>query len=152
MKIGGVTIAPPKDKILVIPRDEGDVIIKARAVLDFTEFEQLCPKPEGKQILRPGGAVDTAPPSAEDIQKWAEKQSHWMILKSLQATEDLQWDTVDMQNHETWGNYISELESSFSRVEQARIINIVLEACGMTDDRITEATERFLATQAAAQE
>jgi hypothetical protein len=76
-----------------------------------------------------------------------------MILKSLSATEGLEWEQVDMSKPETWHNYGDELVSSgFSPAEIFAITEAVMTACGLNQKKIDEATERFLAGQQVLQE
>lgn len=153
MKIQGKTFSGPDIVPVVIPRNDGDVVFKAQAVLDFSDFDALCPAPEPPEILKPGGVRSSDPEDAnylKDIDKWAVKRTNWMILKSMEATEGLEWETVDKSDPETWDNFRQEMQDSgFTIVEVGRIIAAVTEACGLNQDRIDEATERFLAAQAA---
>ena len=70
-----------------------------------------------------------------------------MFLKSLSATEDLEWETVDMSDPDTWGNFAEELDAVFTPAEQSAITDIVMSACGFNQDKIEEATRLFIASQ-----
>lgn len=153
MKIQGRTFSGPDTVPIVIPRSDGDVVFKACAVLDFEDFDALCPTPDPPEIIKPGNIRTSDPEDADylkAIDKWAVKRTNWMILKSLDATEGLEWETVDRSDPETWDNFRKEMQDSgFTIVEVGRIIAAVTEACGLNQDKIDEATERFLAAQAA---
>lgn len=154
MKIQGRTFSGPEIVPVVIPRKDGNIVIKCQSVLNFDEFEALVPTPEPPEILKPGN-IKTKDPTdkkyQKDLDEYSLLRTNWMILKSLEATEGLEWDTVDMSDPKTWDNYRSEMTASgFSPIESGRIIMAVTEACGLNQDKIDEATERFLAEEAAA--
>ena len=82
------------------------------------------------------------------LDEWAMKKGYWITLKSLEGTPDLEWDTIDMDDPETWGNYLKEMnEAGLSDIEISRIVNAVSEACGLDQAKIDEATESFLASR-----
>ena len=153
MKIAGREISAPKESVLVIPRDDGDIVIKAQPILNLDEFDTLYPPPEIPILMKPGGVKISNPEQPEYLEKqtkWAELKTTWMQLKSLEPTK-FEWETVDMQDPETWENYMSELSTVFSQVEVVRILQLVIEACGLSQDKIDEATAAFLAGQAQAE-
>ena len=151
MKFNGEKLDKPNVEVLVIPRNDKDIVIKAQAVLDYASFEMLCPAPKPPVKMVPGGEKITNPEDPEYIKRiddWAAKKSTWMILKSLEATPGLEWETIKKDDPETWDNYQKELEEAFfSDAEIGRIINTVSTACGLNQDKIDEAMKRFLATQ-----
>lgn len=153
MKINGKKIEGPNEEIVVIPRNSGDIVFKARAVLSFDEFDKLCPLPVPPKTLMKGGGFSEnveSPEYKKNLDDWTSRRTHWMILESLKATENLEWETVDASKTDTWENYQTELLSSgFSPMEQARIVQAVTSACGLNQDKIDEATKRFLAGQVA---
>jgi hypothetical protein len=153
MKIQGKSISGPEVDVLVIPRKSGDILFKAQSVLDYDAFEALCPAPHPPETLRPGGGKGLrtrnleAPEFLKALDDWSEKRTYWMILKSLEATPDLEWETIKMDDPSTWSNYEKELKSAgFSMLEITRILNLVTGVCGLDQRKIDEATARFLAT------
>lgn len=150
MKILGKFISGPTTEVLVIPRGNDEFVIKAQAVLDFTDCEQINPMPQPPMIMRPGGVTQKNvedPKYLKALETWSQQKTDWMILKSLSATEGLEWETVDISNPATWANYRSELEQTFTASELSMILGIVMTACGLNQAKIEEATKRFLATQ-----
>jgi len=152
MKIKGQKIEGPNEALVVIPRAKGDLVFKMQAVLDMTEFDTLCPEPTPPTIVRVGESKGS--PDLKDKKYLAEfkiysaRRFEFLILKSLQATTDLEWETIDMLDPQTWSNYQSELKASgFTDVEIGRLINGVLEANSLDDSKIEEARKRFLASQ-----
>lgn len=155
MKIKGQKLQGPAIETLVLPRGEGVVVIKAQAVLDYSEFEKLCPLPKAPmKILKGGRKV----PDFEEknykksMEELNSLRTHFLILKSLQATEDLEWETVDMSNTATWPNYEKELKENFCDIEVQRIIMAVMNANSLNEEKLEQARADFLASQAQQQE
>ena len=151
MKMNGKTIEGMKPEVIVIPKGGVDYVFKAAPVLNYDDFEKLCPVPVAPTIVRPGG-VESADATDKDylgkIEKWSQYKVAWMVLTSLKATDELIWDTVDEANPDSWNNYRDELALNFTDVEISLIFDLVMNACGLNQDKIDEATKRFLATQA----
>ena len=152
MKLHGKPIEGPNVVTVVIPRSSGDLVFKAQAVLDYSDFDKLCPVPQPPTIQRPGGqkSVNVEDPGyKEQLEKWAEKKSCWMVIKSLSVTEGLEWETVDLSDPDTWINHVEELtKAGLTPHEQSRLVNAFSEANGLSQDKIDEATRRFLALTA----
>jgi hypothetical protein len=156
MKINGKNIDQPNEIVCVIPRNNGDIVFKARAVLDYTIFTDLCKRPIPKMIMKRG--EKEAKPDIEDkefiaqIEQYSETKINYMIVQSLGATEGLEWDTVKMTDPTTWGNYDVDLKKScFTDREIDAIISAVFDANGLNEARIEEARKRFLQSAAQAQ-
>ena len=154
MKIKGQKLYKRAAAVIVFPRVGGDLVFKAGPVVDDREFLELCPEPTKYQKIFPGGKrvedLDNKD-YKESIKQWGRKKLAWLVLKSLEYTDDLEWDDIDMQDSNTWTRYEDELkEAGFSNVEQVALVNTVMDACGLNQSKITEATERFLAENAAA--
>ena len=153
MKIHGKTLDGPNVEVLVIPRQSGDVVFRARAVLDYEPFEKLCPVPSPPQVMIPGGTTSTNVEDPGYIQKlntWAGHKTDWMVIKSLEATDGLEWENVDPAKMDTWGNYRNELVAAgFTPGEISRVVQLIVNANGLSQEKIDEATERFLATAGA---
>jgi hypothetical protein len=150
MKISGATIPKPQVEVVVFTRGEQRIVFKAAPVTDFTDFEKLCPMPAPPIMLKKGG-IKVQDVEDKDykaaVERWATLRTDWMMLKSLQATDNLQWDTVDMSNCDTWSNYRTELETCLSQIEMGAIVRIVVDACGLNQKKIDDATKDFLAGQ-----
>lgn len=151
MKLQGREFKGPNVEIIAIPRSDGDVILKAQCILDWDEFEKVCPEPIAPTILHRGTNVAVPnfedPGYAKNLQEYRRAQTEWMILKSLQATEGLEWETVNMSDPTTYSNFRSELsKAGFTTWQIAQIINGVMIANGLDERKIEEAKKRFLAT------
>jgi hypothetical protein len=154
MKIHGKKVQSSYEEVVVIPRNDENLVFKARAISDYSPFEKMCPEPQGVIKMLPGGRQIQDIASPEYLKKqreWAEHRTHWMILESLKATPGLEWETVKPSDPTTWKNYGDEMTSAgLSPAEQGRIVHCVSIANGLDQSKIDEATESFLASQAAA--
>jgi hypothetical protein len=154
MKIKGKKIEGPNVEIIPIPRGEkDDIILMARAILDMTPFEKMCPSPKPPMRKIQGG-IDV--PDLKDknyqkqVEKYAEKRMAWMVITSLEATEGLEWEKVNASDSSTWLLMRSELkESGFSFIEIERIIAGVVSANALSEAKIEAARDRFLLLQQA---
>lgn len=153
MKLGAIQFDGPNEAILVLPYKGQTLVFKARAVLDYTKFDALCPVPKPKMVQKPGQKAKPADKDASYIaalEQWGEKRTSWTIIQSLKATPDLQWETVDEEKPETWNNYLQELKAAyFTPTDINRIVGLVFEANSVDENKLVEARERFLAGQEA---
>lgn len=155
MKYKGKKIDKPNEAFVVIPRNDGDLVFKAQAVLDFQMFDDICPRPTPQMKTLRGGQPmpDLEEKSYVDaLNEYSERRVDFMILKSLEATDDLEWETVNMEDPTTWKNYDKELsDACLTEREIDRVISIVFEANGLSEAMIQEARDRFLQEQAQAE-
>ena len=151
MKIHGQTVDLTNYvETLVIPKGDKDFVFKARPVveLDYVEFDSLCSRPAAPVVYVPGGQkVDDKDESfLEALKKYRGFRTDFMFFKSLSATEDLEWDTVDAEKPETWGNIQAELKAAgFLDQEVVMLYNCVIAANGLDSEKIRKATNSFLA-------
>lgn len=148
MKIKGRKITGPNREIIAIPRSETeDIIFIAEAILDHSPFDKLCPPPKPK-IKKIGGQdiPDIKDPNyLKNVNTYSEKKTAWLILEALKATEDLEWETVDLGDPSTWLNFRQELrDAGFSDFEINMVINGALGVQGLNEAKIEAARERFL--------
>lgn len=153
MKIKGKKIEGPNIETIVIPRGndpENYLVFKAQAVLDFSEFDALCPRPEPPIKLLKGGkrAIDKEAPTYQTaINLWGMRRFAWTVIKSLEATEDLEWETVDFGNPDSWANYEQELhDAGFTIAEMNLLLDGVMTANSMNSEKLDQAREAFLAS------
>jgi hypothetical protein len=150
MKIKGIKLDGPAMKYLVLPRQSGDIVFKFMAVLDYKEFDEKCPVPKAPMRTYPGKEpvrVTDDPEYQKELTKWAHQKGAWGFLKSISATEGLEWETVDLEDPKTWTNYIEELLSAgFADAECSRMIQAYQEVQGLDSEKIEQATNNFLAS------
>ena len=158
MKIKGEAIGSPSEQVVVFTRGDRDIVIKARPLLkeDYDLFDKMVPEPKPGTIRKPNQkpVLDFESKGyLAKLEKYAEKRTSWMMIRSLSATPDIEWEQVDMSDPATWHLYEKELtDSGFSMLERGRIMEIIITACGLDCEKIEEATQAFLATQDQAQE
>lgn len=148
MKLGGRVISNNNLEVVVIPRTDGDLVFKFRPVLDDTDFDALVPLP--KPPLKMDGDVKTFlyndPDYTKSFQEYFALKQSWMYLKSIEATEDLVWDTVDLGNPKTWTNLEKELVSAGFTVSERNLMFQGFEkANSLSQEHLDKARESFLA-------
>jgi hypothetical protein len=152
MKLKGVKLECPNEEILVIPRLEGDIVLKAKPAPDWDQFEKICPEPSAPFKTLKGGVKEYNFEDTNYLNAMTDhsaKRMAWIILKSLEATEDLEWESVDMKKPGTYLNYAEELKAAgFCAVEINRIVNMVLRANSLDEAKLESARRAFLAGQA----
>lgn len=154
MKIAGVAVVGPKDEFVVFPNrlaDGKDLVFRARAILDYSDFDALEPHPVPPMIRKSSSGPAVLDVESPDYKKaidlYAVKKYDWMIIQSLRATEGLEWDTINYSDSSTWANWRNELRTiGFTGTEINRILEIINTANGFNQQKIDEATENFLAT------
>lgn len=155
MRLKGKQIKNRHCEFIVIPRNNErgepeDIVLKAQAILGFEDFDKMCKLPEPPMKQLPGGELqimDDNPDYIAKVNKHGERRMQYMILKGLEATEGLEWETVKANNPETWDNIDTELrDSGFSPIEIGHIRMGVMKANALSEERMNEARERFLAS------
>lgn len=154
MRIGGIEIKGPNEVLLVLPRDDGDIVIKARAVLDMELFEKACPepKPPSKQTKQ-GLEYDIDDDGyKQQLENHGKRRLSYMIVKSLEPSE-IEWDEVDIEKPKTWDKWAEEFKAAgLSNIEANRIMQAVMEANALDESKLEAAREVFLRGQRQAQE
>lgn len=154
MKIGGKPIPKPKNITLVFPRGDEQVVFEVQAVIDFAEFERLCPTPQPKMVRKPG--MDAAIPDSKNpeyitrVNEYSMRQQYWMMIQSLMATPDLVWEKVQLEDPKTWHSWRDELtESGLNMAEVVRIQQAIHQVNSLDDAALEEARNNFLAGRSA---
>lgn len=151
MRMNGVKLECPNEAILVLPRPDGNLVFRAKAVMDYDEFDKICPEPKVPTRIVKGGKKEvnlTDPDYVKAVIEVNENRMAWIVLKSLSATEGLEWETVNMLVPNTWKNYSQELkDSGFSIIEINKIVGLALEANALDEGKLESARQSFLAGQ-----
>lgn len=155
MKIKGRKLEGPRKKIVPIIRDEsegGTIIFIVQGVVDLQPFFAICPTPKPPMATKPG---KVKVPNFEDkgyiaaMDAWWQKRTNWMGIKSLEGTEDLEWETVSMTDPETYKNWTTELQAAgLVDAELTRLMNAIMEVNGLSETLVEEARQSFLTSQA----
>ena len=151
MKINGKIIEGPTPEVIVIPKGTEEFVFKALPVLNYDEFDKICPVPNPPEIMKPGGkkTLDYEDKAYDKLlTDWAMRKNDWTALQSLSVTEGLEWETVAEGDPDTWVNFRQELRIIFTEAEIMLITDLVNIANGLDQKKIDEATKRFLAGQA----
>lgn len=150
MLIDGQVVEEENIELVVIPRPNRKLVFKFGPVLDFEEFEALCPPPKPPMVTKPGGkqypGVDL-PSYKEARYKYAEQKTAWMFLKSIAYTPGLTWETVDMEKPDTWLSYEKELrDAKLVPHEIDALVAGFAKANSMDREHLENAKNSFLAS------
>ena len=155
MKLNGQKPLPPQNERVVLPRinskgDPEDIVFICAPVVDFSVFEELYPEPTPPLKMVPGGGQEQLikdPVYVSKRRAYSEKRTNWMILKSLEATPGLEWESVEMSDPSTYENYEEELSEFLTPHETNLVIQGVMDANVPNEKRQKEAMERFMSIQ-----
>jgi hypothetical protein len=151
MKVNGIKIEKPRLVSLILPiSDETSVQFLFRALNDDDDFEKVMPPPVAPQRLMKGGERlndFNDPGYVASMEKYSDLKYSWSILKSMDATEGLEFETVDMANSDTWNNWKVEFGKMFGKNAANRVYFAFAEANCLSEAALDEARERFLASR-----
>ena len=148
MKFKGKKISKATEDYAVIERGSDKIVIIIKTVTDYEDFDKLCPLPEAP-VIKPAGK-----PSYKDVEDegfkeevalYAYKRLCWSFFKSIEDSDDLEFSNVNPSDSETWENVITELAGSLSEGEIDFIMGKYNEVQGLTNDKIKQSTDSFLA-------
>ncbi len=152
MKIKGNSIPAPKPVKVKFFRGSEIVELLVQAVLSYEQFDRLVPhpKPPLVTVVKENRQYHNYDDKAylRSVDRYSQFKSHYIILKGLEATEGLEWDTVKMDEPDTWGNYKTDLLTCFTEMEVSDIIDAINEANHPTGRRLEEAFDSFTSSQA----
>ena len=162
MKIEGVKLGVPSEQLICFPRVDAEtgegyeIAFKVRAVLDFDEFDKLVPMPDEVIKTFPGGKTEIDLKDVDYLKAHlnrSTKKVEYMVLKALEATDGLTWDTVKLSDPETWGLWEGEMqESGFNSMEVQRLHMLAMQVNSFDEETLEEAKANFLRRQAAEKE
>lgn len=153
MKINGENLGHPNVEVVVFPRSGGkDLVFKFQSVLDTTEFEKQFPAPQPPMITKKGDIVGTPDFTDKDYRKkaqeWGAKRLKWMFLKSIEATPNLEWEKIKLNDSDTWELLEQELqESGLNKIEVMHMYAAMMKANSLDEDYLAEARQRFFDSQ-----
>lgn len=161
MKINGLQLYLPASEILVFPRPNGqDIRLEIRAVLDRTDYDRLAPPPPTPPTMIKRGGEKVADVNDKNFLAAMSRHSAlyttWMCLQSIfvaQETLDAppvrpEWELVNLEDPKTWDKYEQELmQSGFSEIERMRLQNTIFEVNSLTETKVREARDSFLASR-----
>ena len=146
LRIGNMVVDGPSEEILVLPRLQGDIVIRTRAVVDMKPFEALCPEPvPPKKLVKGGFQIDENNSGyIEALAKHGDNRFAFICIKSLEPS-DIGWERVDLSKPSTWCEWQKELaEAGMSSVEVNRILLAVMSANSLDENKLKQARESFV--------
>lgn len=147
MKIGGKEVTKPQEELLVLPRGDDCIVIRARAVDNMDEFEKLCPEPTppGKFVPGEGHVPNPNDKNYKSVMEtYQRKRLAFMVISTLQPSE-IEWDKVDMYDPSTWLSWEQELrDAGITQIEINRIYQLVIEANALSEAKLQAARDSFL--------
>lgn len=148
MLINGKQINIPFRRTIVIPRVEEDIVFTAIAVSCEDDFNRLCKEPQAPKIYKNNkfDSIDYEDPKyLKDLREHSTKRLDYIIIRSL---ENIQWETVDLEDSDTWKNWRKECSNSgLSDFEIGRLLSEVMDTHNPSEDLIKKMRENFLSTQ-----
>lgn len=151
MKMPGLEAPEPSQRIVAFKRPGGKWIsFTVRGVDRFDDFQKMCP------LKKPSWSMDasgrkTYNTNSPEYQKYLAAQNKkfddWLLIESITEPSSIEWDTVDRNDPETFGNWETELiEKGISAGERRRITLAVEEVNNITDQSVQETMADFLST------
>lgn len=152
MRINGVVAIAPTEEILVLPRDPDPIVFRARAANDMDLFHTLCPEPKAQGVLtKDGWHTDTKDPGyLKALEHHSHQRMSFLIIKTLEPSK-IEWSKVKMDVPKTWNLWEEELATVLTKIEIQRVIQLVLDANSLNEDKLEKARQSFLHGQARAQ-
>jgi hypothetical protein len=150
MKIHGQKVEGVNEQLVVLPRPDGArLVFKVRAVTNYEEFDKLCPLPTPPKIFRISDQqhfenVEDPKYKLDRVRRF-EKEMHWLFLKSLAATDGLEWEQVRLEDSNSWHLYENELnDSGVTKYEVAILRDAVLKVNALDREHIEAARADFV--------
>jgi hypothetical protein len=151
MKVGGVQVTPPPEGLLVLEREHGDLVFRARPVpIDaWDHFNKLCPEPAMPMVLVKGEKKPN--PNDEtyqhNVRRLAAKRIAYLCLKSLEPS-NIEWDNVKMDDPDSWEKFEDDLRAAgMTEIEIDRVIKLCVGANTLDEEKLKKARESFLRGQ-----
>jgi hypothetical protein len=148
MKINGKTIDSLRTVSVYLPVANNDAVeFKFRPLRSDESFEKISPMPQPAKQVRPGGATTYDTMSSRyqaTLEEWNKRRLDWEFLRSASATPGLEWESVDMDDPKTWGNWRADLGKLFPDTHIAVIFRGFVDAQYITEETMEKARQLFL--------
>lgn len=149
MKIKGKILQNANIEVVVLPRVDGDIVFKFKPVLNYDEFEELCPKPPVPTSKRAGGESFKNPDDPDyriALAKYSTLRYQWSFIESISATEDLEWSKIVRTDPSTWHLIDQEIDDAqILPAEKSMMIDAYNIANALDENKLQIARESFLA-------
>lgn len=148
MKVNGKTLTGPRIVKTYLPTSDGGAVeFQFRPLRADEKYTDICPRPNPPEVIQPGGIRSANPEDAGykiALKAWSDRKWDWEFLKSVSQTTGLEWETVDPEKAETWGNWENEVNEHFGPSAAAHLTNCFVDAQFITEDGIERARASFL--------
>lgn len=150
MLFKGIALNKPKPELVCLPHEDspdGVVPFTVNAITDPTPFMERYPKPKPtKEIFTKGTKIfdENDPKYLSALAEYWSAMEDWVILEAIKDTPDLVFQTVNMDDITTLGNWKKEMVSSgFSLTHINHLQNLCMRKACLSSAMIEEATENF---------
>lgn len=146
MKINGRPTLGVQSKTVIIPLGDGEPFeFTVRPVLNMDAFKEVCPEPVPPTILKAGGETSINYNNKEYIQKLAEHNRKFVDWLHLQCIQNVEWDTVDLGDSDTWQNWRIDLKNAgFPSGAVSRIMDAVSDINLLDQAKLDKYEKDFL--------
>ena len=158
MKINGRSMGDqPNEVPVVLPRPEvfneeiedwenGDLSFICKAVTSFDQLAELLPEPQPPVAIGKGNEKvynKKDPGYKAQMHQYNLKQLAYIVIESLRDA-DLEWDTVELENPQTWLNYVNDFKSAgLNMIEINKICQGCMEANALDEEKLDKARKLF---------
>ncbi len=151
MKFKGKVIPAPEPVVLRFYRGGEVIELRIQAILSFDEFEAMVPLPKApyEENLKTGAKGHDYDDKVylKKIEQYSEMKTNYTIVKGLSATTELEWETVKLNEPDTWKNWRDEMQKHFTEIEMNEIVQGMREANSPSQRRMREAFDSFTPSQ-----
>lgn len=153
MKIKGVELHKLPDETVVFIHSDQEIVFKLKAVTDWSQCEKLLPEPTPPMRMVKGKKEANYQDVnyKKQLEDFSNKRFAWMMIESLSATPDIEWEIVDPQDPNTWLKWTDELLEVLLPAELTQLTQGMLRANALDTKHMEEARKAFLARQEATQ-
>jgi len=156
MKLNGIVPKVEREVVIPILSDTVSLYFIAKPIASYDPFEALCPMPKARIGGEPGKERPMVETSdyKEAMRKHGQLFAEWVNVTTLAEVagsdgkrEAIDWETVDLEQIETYPNWRVELKENngLSESDIRRIELEVLRCNSMDEALIEKAKEDFLA-------
>lgn len=148
MKVNGKQLNGPRIVKVYLPTGENEAVeFRFRPLKSTEDFTEVMPAPKAPEVVKPGGQKfynenDRGYKIA--LSDWLQKKLDWEFLKSISETEDLEWETVKMDDPNTWKLWKTEIANHFGDHQSSKVFSGFVEAQFVTEETMEVARQTFL--------
>lgn len=153
MKLKGIKLVAPAPTPIAIQHGQETVVLLCRVLtkVDWDKHDKLNPSPEPIKLNIPGGGIKLDTDSEEykkAVDVNIDKRLAYMVIASLDSNEDIQFETVNLDDSSTWTNYRDEMrEAGFTDAMIGNLVNQCINVNTFDPKLIEAAKQSFLVTK-----